>query len=83
MTGQRRQNSGQRSSEPRESQERPRVYDVCFPRPYVSQGEDKTDFVRCGVAFAHRDGPGFTVQLYFAQPAGAELVMLPWKERGK
>lgn len=62
--------------------ERTRVYDVCFPRPYVSKGDDKTDFVRCGVAFAHREGPGFTVHLYFAQPAGVELVMLPWKERG-
>lgn len=82
MSGQTRR-GGQRAAEQPRTQERTRVYDVCFPRPYVAKGEDKTDFVRCGVAFAHREGPGFTIQLYFAQPAGVELVMLPWKERGQ
>ena len=58
-----------------------KVYDVCKPRQYKDRGQDRTDFVRCGVAFPLPNKDGMSITLFFAMPANTELVILAREPR--
>lgn len=56
-----------------------KVYNVCYPREYKDgDGNERTDFIRVGVAFPLREQDGFSLEL--AVPlllkAGSRLVIL-------
>ncbi len=57
-------------------------YNVCFPRKYVSGGQEKTHFWIVGTGWPLKDGKdGITVELYTNVLPGKKLVILPAKTR--
>lgn len=55
-------------------------YNVCCPRPYEQNGEEKTYFWKVGVAFPMRERDGFSVKLYTRVLPSEELVLFPVEE---
>lgn len=52
-------------------------YDVFAVRPYTNRDDqDVNEWVRIGVAFPHKEKPGFNIQLV-ALPTDGKLVLLP------
>ena len=51
-----------------------RRFDVFVVEDYTREGEDKTNWIRIGVAFENKDGKGFNVQLS-ALPISGKLVL--------
>jgi hypothetical protein len=51
-----------------------RRFDVYVVEDYTQAGEEKTNWIRVGVAFENKDGKGFNVQLN-ALPVAGKLVM--------
>lgn len=45
-----------------------------------AEGDDKSNWIRVGVAFPHGDGKGFNVELR-AMPVGGKLVLREPRER--
>lgn len=50
---------------------------VYFAREYTHNGEKRTDWMRVGVAFPHREGGGFNIQLHAVPVGDGKLVALP------
>lgn len=42
---------------------RQKVYNVYYPRKYFQENEEKTEFVRVGVAFPMKNADGLTLEL--------------------
>lgn len=42
---------------------RQKVYNVYYPRKYFQQNEEKTEFIRVGVAFPLKNADGLTLEL--------------------
>ena len=57
------------------------IYDTFAVRRYEVKGEKKSDWLRVGVAFPHKDDRGFNVFLQ-ATPISGELVILRREPRG-
>ena len=52
-------------------------YDVFAVRPFTGRGgKDANEWVKIGVAFPHKEKPGYNIQLV-ASPIDGKLVMLP------
>jgi hypothetical protein len=51
-----------------------RRFDVFVVEDYTREGEEKTNWIRIGVAFENKDGKGFNVQLS-ALPISGKLVL--------
>lgn len=49
-------------------------YDCFAVRPYSQDGEEKHEWIRCGVAFPHKDGQGFRIILA-AMPVDGQIVV--------
>lgn len=45
-------------------------------------GEVVDEFQPCGVAWPKREGEGFTIDVHFALPEGARLMIAPRKTQG-
>ncbi|MCH9730992.1 MAG: hypothetical protein K0U84_15160 [Actinomycetia bacterium] len=57
---------------------KPSYYNVLYPRNYKDKdGDDRTEFIRVGVAFPLNDGNGLSAELYLAMPAGQKLIIKP------
>ncbi len=55
-----------------------KYYNVLFPRNYKdNDGEDRTEFIRVGVAFPLNDGKGLSLELYLPMAAGQKLIVKP------
>jgi hypothetical protein len=52
----------------------PRRFDVFVVEDYTKDGEEKTNWIKLGVAFENKDGKGFNLQLT-AFPVSGKLVM--------
>lgn len=49
-------------------------------RNYTSGGEQRSDWTKLGVAWAHRDGNGFNIKLT-ALPLDGELTIYPFADK--
>lgn len=50
--------------------------------PANREGEIKTDFQQCGVAWPMKESEGFNVDLHFALPEGTRIAIMPRKQQG-
>jgi hypothetical protein len=58
-------------------------YNLFYPRQYKVNGEEKTQFVLCGVAFPLKNKDGFNIELYFPIiPKGRIVAMLNEPKEG-
>ena len=56
-------------------------YDVYAVRPFQGKdGNDANEWIRIGVAFPHKEKPGYNLQL-IATPIDGKLVMLPHEDK--
>lgn len=53
------------------------VYSI---RPYKTGGEQRSEWTKLGVAWAHRDGNGFNIKLN-CLPLDGELTIYPFADR--
>lgn len=56
-------------------------YNVCSPRTYTQNGEEKTHFWSIGTAFPLKDKDGFSIRLYTRVLPSDELVMFVHEPR--
>jgi hypothetical protein len=56
-------------------------WDALRPIVYRQDGKEKTRFRQCGTAWPLTDKEGFSVELDFALPEGARIVIMPRKSR--
>lgn len=61
---------------------RQKVYNVYYPRKYFQENEEKTEFVRVGVAFPMKNADGLTLELSVPlMLASASRLVLMVKEQ--
>lgn len=56
-------------------------YTLFYPRTYEVAGEERTDFVRCGVAFPLKEKDGFQMELYFPIIPKGKVVALVHEDK--
>ena len=60
-----------------------RPFNVCVLRDYTkSDGTEGTEWRQVGIAWPHKNGPGFNVEL-LALPVDGKLVIVPPKENNQ
>jgi hypothetical protein len=62
-----------------------RPWSLLWPRKFkitTQSGtvEERTEYLKVGVAFPHRDGQGYSIELYFRVIPGGDLVLMPPRE---
>ena len=59
----------------------PKYLGVFVTEDYQSNGEDRTSYHRVGVAFPHKKGSGFNIEITEGISVGGQLVALPPRPR--
>jgi hypothetical protein len=59
----------------------PKYLGVFVTEDYEANGEEKTAYTRVGVAFPHKKGSGFNIQIQEGISVSGQLVALPPRPR--
>lgn len=60
----------------------PKYLEVFVPEPFEgNDGEERTNYIRVGAAFPHKQGPGFNMEISEGISVSGKLVALPPRVR--